>query len=70
MKDHSGLEIPEDQFTSMVNQYLGCNCFRITLELNTDENSDQFTSVNIKFLFSFSIQTRCYIIFLQLFLRN
>lgn len=45
--DQEGVEIPSGQFPDIVSKYIGCNHFRITVVLNTEEDGDEFTSVSI-----------------------
>lgn len=44
--DQDGVEIPSDQFAIIIKQFLGCSYFRVNLVLDTEENGDEFTSVN------------------------
>lgn len=44
--DQEGVEIPKEQFTSIVNQFIGCNHFRITIQVNSVDDCDAFTSVS------------------------
>lgn len=44
--DQEGVEIPSNQFTDIVSQYVGCSHFRINVIINSEENGDYFTSVS------------------------
>lgn len=44
--NQDGVEIPGDQFTMIIKQFIGCSYFRVNLILNTEEDGDQFTSVS------------------------